>query len=261
MASSTLSNQEGVNPLERRVLWGATLFTLITIGFIAYSVWGLGASVPTCMNNMPVFKHGEIIRHDGKNYEIHFLAKMWKFEPSKVIVPVGSTLDVSVTSKDVQHGFQILGTNINFMALPFVLTTGRVHFTKPGIYHIVCHEYCGAAHQNMNAIIEVSDKVDDISADGLPTLDAGRSLADAKGCLACHSTDGTTGIGPSFKGIWGQTAQLIDGSTRTVDAAFVHNMILHPDANAIKGFDPVMPVVAMSDDEIEQLTEYIKELQ
>jgi cytochrome c oxidase subunit 2 len=261
MASSSLPPQERVSRIEKQALWIATLFTALTIALIAYSVFALHASVPTCMPNIPVFKNGAIIKHGDKNYEVDFLARMWRFEPSKVVVPVGSTLDVAVTSKDVTHGFQILGTDVNLMALPFVLTTGHVHFNKPGIYHIVCHEYCGAAHQNMNALIEVSNQVDDISAEGLPSLDAAHALADSKGCLACHSTDGTVTVGPSFKGLWGQTSQLADGNTRIVDAAFIKSMILHPEATPIKGFDPVMPAVPMSDDELDQLTSYIQELQ
>jgi cytochrome c oxidase subunit 2 len=250
-----------VSPIEKRVLWIAIIFTALTIALIAYSVFALHASVPTCMPNMLVFRSGAIVKHGEKNYEIHFLARMWRFEPSKVVVPVGSTLDVAVTSKDVTHGFQILGTNVNLMALPFVLTTGHVHFNKPGIYHVVCHEYCGAAHQNMSAIIEVSNQVDDISAEGLPSLNAGQTLADAKGCLACHSIDGTSGVGPSFRGLWGQTSQLADGSTRIVDAGFVKAMIQHPEATPVKGFDPVMPAVPLNDDEVEQLADYIEELQ
>ncbi|MGA2694787.1 MAG: c-type cytochrome [Terriglobales bacterium] len=261
MASSSLPHQEGVSPIEKRVLWIAIIFTALTIALIAYSVFALHASVPTCMPNMLVFRSGAIVKHGEKNYEIHFLARMWRFEPSKVVVPVGSTLDVAVTSKDVTHGFQILGTNVNLMALPFVLTTGHVHFNKPGIYHVVCHEYCGAAHQNMSAIIEVSNQVDDISAEGLPSLNAGQTLADAKGCLACHSIDGTSGVGPSFRGLWGQTSQLADGSTRIVDAGFVKAMIQHPEATPVKGFDPVMPAVPLNDDEVEQLADYIEELQ
>ncbi len=172
MASPALPHHDRVSPIEKRVLWAATLFTLAIVGLIAYSVFGMGGSMPSSMPNMAVFKNGAILKHDGKNYEVRFLARMWRFEPSKVIVPVGSTVNVAVTSKDVTHGFQIVGTGVNLMALPFVLTTGRVHFSKPGVYQIVCHEYCGTAHQNMSATIEVSDHASDISAEGLPDVDS-----------------------------------------------------------------------------------------
>jgi len=67
-------------------------------------------------------------------------------------------------------------------------------------------------------------------------------------------------VGPTFKGLWGQTVQLADGSSRVVDAGFVRTMILHPAANPVKGFDPVMPELPMTDAEIDQITEYLKEL-
>jgi cytochrome c oxidase subunit 2 len=185
---------------------------------------------------------------------------MWGFEPTRVRVPIGSTLDIYVTSKDVTHGLQINGTNVNLMAVPNAITNARVHFSKPGIFPIICHEYCGAAHQNMNAVIEVTDQVEDISAEGLVSAEGGKAIADEKGCLACHSVDGATGVGPLFKGLWGQTVQLADGSIRVVDTNFVRSMILHPLANPVKGYDPVMPEIPISDTEIEQITEYLKGL-
>ena len=253
--------RDTVNPVEKRVLLGAVVFTGISLSLIAYAAFGLGATVPTCLPKSGLFQHGSVAKRGTKNYELHFLAKMWGFEPSRVRVPVGSTLDVFVTSKDVTHGFQITGTNVNLMVVPFVVTNASVHFEKPGLYPIVCHEYCGAAHQKMNAVIEVSDKVDDISAEGLASPEAGKALAEDKGCLACHSLDGTPGVGPSFKGLWGSTAQMVDGSSRVVDADFVKAMILHPSATPVKGFDPVMPELPMTDQEIDEITEYLKELQ
>ncbi len=249
-----------VNPAEKRVLLGAVIFTGLSLALIAYAALGLGATVPTCLPNGEVFNHGSVIKLGAKNYEIHFLAKMWGFEPTRVVVPAGSTLDIYVTSKDVIHGLQIDGTNVNLMALPNAITNARVHFEKPGIYPIVCHEYCGAGHQKMNAVIEVSDQVTDISAEGLPSAEAGKAVVEDKGCLACHSVDGSTGVGPTFKGLWGQTVQLADGSSRVVEADFVKNMILHPAANPVKGFEPVMPELPVNDQEIDEITEYIKGL-
>jgi len=258
--SPTPETKDSVSPVEKRVLLGAVLFTGVSLALIAYASFGLGATVPTCLPKGGLFEHGSVAKRGANTYELHYLAKMWGFEPSRVRVPVGSTLDIYVTSKDVTHGFQIDGTNVNLMVVPFVVTNASVHFSKPGLYPVVCHEYCGAAHQKMSTVIEVSDKVDDISAEGLFSPEAGRALADDKGCLACHSLDGSAGVGPSFKGLWGQTVQLVDGSSRVVDADFVKFMILHPTADPVKGFDPVMPELPMTDAEIDQLTEYLRGL-
>jgi len=250
----------GANPTEKRVLLAAVSFTAASLALIAYATLGLGATVPSCLPNGEIFKHGSVIKHGAGTYEIHFLAKMWGFEPTRVRVPAGSTLDIYITSKDVTHGLQITGTNVNLMAIPKAITSTRVHFAKPGTYAIVCHEYCGAGHQKMNAVIEVSDQVTDIYAEGLPSPGAGRAVVEDKGCTACHSADGTVGVGPSFKALYGQTVELANGASRIVDDAFIRAMIQHPNATPVKGFDPVMPELALSDEEIDQVTEYIKEL-
>lgn len=252
--------KDRINSTEKRVLLGAALFTGLSIALSAYATWGLGITVPTCLPRAAIFDHGSITKHEGKNYEIHFLAKMWGFEPSRIQVPVGSTLDVFVTSKDVTHGLQILGTNVNLMVVPSVLTSARVHFDKPGVFPIVCHEYCGAAHQNMSAVIEVSSEANDISAEGLGVSEAGKKVAEDKGCLSCHSVDGSAGLAPTFKGMWGQKVQLTNGDFVLVDAHFVREMILHPAKYPVKGFEPIMPELALSDQEIEQITNYLKDL-
>jgi cytochrome c oxidase subunit II len=74
-------------------------------------------------------------------------------------VPGGSTLDIYAVTQDVTHGLEIAGTHVNLMVVPGVVANSRVHFSKPGIYTIVCHEYCGKNHQNLNARIEVSDQL------------------------------------------------------------------------------------------------------
>ena len=249
-----------VNPIEKRVILVAILFTAASLGMIGYATWGLGINVPTCVPQAKLFERGSVAKTGEKSYEVHFLAEMWTFEPKRVRVPVGSSLDLYVTSKDVTHGFQIQNTNVNLMVVPGVVTNARVRFNKPGVYAVVCHEYCGVAHENMSGIIEVSAQATDISAEGLPSREAGRKLLEDKGCVACHSLDGSVGVGPSLKGIWGQRVQLVDGTTRVVDAAFVKEKILHPDKNTVKGFPAVMPALPLTDEEIDQIENYLEDM-
>jgi cytochrome c oxidase subunit II len=260
MATDSEGKETQVNVTEKWVVLAAIFFTAASLALIAYATWGLGISVPTCVPQAKAFDRGSITKLGNKAYEIHFLAKMWGFEPSRVRVPTGSTLDVYVTSRDVIHGFQILGTDVNLMAEPAVISNARVDFEKPGKYAIVCHEYCGAGHQNMNGMIEVSDQVADISAEGLPSPEVGRSLLEQNGCLACHSLDGSPGLGPTFKGLWGQTTELTDGTTRKVDAAFIREKILDPSKYPIKGFEQIMPHTPLTDDQIEQMVDYLEDI-
>lgn len=69
----------------------------------------------------------------------------------------------------------------------------------------------------------------------------GRKLYEKKGCVACHTVDGTPRIGPSWKGIWGKNATLSDGSVRMVDESYVRESILTPQAFARPGYPPAMP--------------------
>jgi cytochrome c oxidase subunit 2 len=64
---------------------------------------------------------------------------------------------IYLTSGDVIHGFQIDGTNVNLMAIPGTVAYARVKFDKPGVYHMVCHEYCGIGHQDMATKIIVKE--------------------------------------------------------------------------------------------------------
>ena len=226
---------------------------------IAYAALGLGVTVPTCLPNGEVFNHGSVTRLGAKELRTSLSREDVGIRATRVRIPVGSNSGCLCNQQDVTHGLQITGTNVNLMAVPNAITNARVHFDKSGIFPIVCHEYCGASHQKMNAVIEVSNQVDDISAEGLPAQ-AGKAVAEDKGCLGCHSEDGSTGVGPTFKGIWGTTVQLADGSNRVVDADFVKGMILHPTATPVKGFEPVMPEVPVNDEEIDQIIEYLKGL-
>jgi cytochrome c oxidase subunit 2 len=66
--------------------------------------------------------------------------------------------------------------------------------------------------------------------------------AEGFGCVACHSVDGTPGVGPSWQGLYGRQEQLTDGSTITADDEYIINSILDPNSQIIAGFNPnLMP--------------------
>ena len=83
------------------------------------------------------------------NYEAYILAQTWVFQPNEVRIPAGSEITFYITSKDVQHGFQLEGTNINMMILPGQVSTLTATFDEPGEHNFICHEYCGVGHQTM----------------------------------------------------------------------------------------------------------------
>ncbi len=82
------------------------------------------------------------------------------------------------------------------------------------------------------------------------------------GCNACHSTDGTTLVGPTWQGLYGTEEELEDGTSALVDEAYVVESVKEPNARITKGFTAgLMPAtLGVTDDEILHIIEYMKTL-
>lgn len=81
-------------------------------------------------------------------------------------------------------------------------------------------------------------------------------------CLACHSIDGSTVVGPTWKGLYGHEVTLTDGSKITADSDYIAESIRDPNAKVVEGFPPVMPPFAyLSDQDIANIIAYIKTLE
>lgn len=250
--------------LERRIIIIATAFVLVLFGLAAMAINMFHVGLPTCLTDIKPFQKGELIAHSPTHYELRYVAKMWDFEPKEVTVPAGSTIDIYVSTPDVTHGLILLGTNLNLMAVPGVVNYARVKLDQARTYQLLCHEYCGTGHDRMAANLRVVDAATFAARKVEPTpppqTDDMAKLLETKDCMTCHSIDGSDGIGPTFKGMFGRKTKLKDGSTITADEGYLREAILNPSATVVDGFDDVMPKPEMTDEEVNALIEYLKNL-
>ena len=90
-------------------------------------------------------------------------------------------------------------------------------------------------------------------------VEAGKNLATQ--CIGCHSVDGTTVVGPSWKGIYGEPVELEDGTTVVVDEAYLATSIKDPTSQIVKGFPPAMPPYSwLTDQQVADIIAYIETL-
>ena len=98
-----------ITQLEKRILWIAVVFVMLLFGFAALAINVFHVGLPTCLTSVKPFQKGELITHSPTHYELHYVARMWKFEPQEVTVPAGSTVDVYLSTADVTHGLHLVG--------------------------------------------------------------------------------------------------------------------------------------------------------
>jgi cytochrome c oxidase subunit 2 len=101
-------------------------------------------------------KPGVTLRPDG-SAEVVMLAQMFSFGPLELRVPRNRPVTFRITSPDVIHGFQIVGTNGNTMVVPGYVSQFTTVFPRAGNYLIVCNEFCGLGHHMMHGRLIVED--------------------------------------------------------------------------------------------------------
>jgi len=141
---------------ELRILAMTGLLLLLFLVSVLHAVNKYATDVPECIPFDESFTVPGIKQLDEGLYQVFINAQMWSFEPEEMYFPVGSEVDFYLSSKDVVHGFHIAEKGINMMAVPGGINKTTAKFTKPGVYNIVCHEYCGSGHQHMRGEIIVN---------------------------------------------------------------------------------------------------------
>ena len=196
---------------------------------------------------------------------------------NEVHLPLDQPVKVLLRSKDVLHDFYIPQIRSKMDMVPGMVSYFWFTPTVIGKYEILCAEYCGVGHYNMRGYMIVEDRTafeqwlnsqptfaQTLTTAAKPSRDSvlekGRQLVEKYGCVACHSQDGTASLGPGWKGLYGRTEQLADGTSVLVDEAYVKESILDPKARLVQGYPPVMVAYTLTEDELGAVVTLIKSL-
>lgn len=204
---------------------------------------------------------------------IHVLAKqwMWKLEHEngrreidELHVPVGTPVELIMTSQDVIHSFFVPAFRVKQDVLPGRYTALWFTATRAGRFDLFCSEYCGTQHANMHGDIVVMRPSEFAkwlaSGPSQPDLAArGFVLYRRAGCSGCHEPSSTVHA-PDLSGLFGQLVHLADGSTVIADESYLRDSILLPGKQVVAGFQPVMPSFQgqLDEDDLIALIAYIK---
>jgi cytochrome c oxidase subunit 2 len=187
---------------------------------------------------------------------IQAVARQWSWSfvyPSgrtspKLVVPAEQPVRIDIVSEDVLHSLYIPAFRIKKDAVPGMTTHVWFRAPQTGSFDLFCTEYCGLAHASMITSVEVLSAADFKTWLQTPQIAAGagkgRQLLEQYGCLACHSLDGGTRIGPSFaKLAEGEKRPLAEGPDKsvTVSRDYLERSILDPGNEIVQGFSAVMP--------------------
>jgi cytochrome c oxidase subunit 2 len=216
--------------------------------------------------------------------EIMVNAKKWSWlftypngwgEP-ELHVPRDVPVTLVMTSEDVIHSLFIPAFRVKMDVVPGRYTKLWFNATEVGEFTLFCTEYCGTKHSDMLAKVVVHDSVAEYQQwlekasdpytqeDGKPRplAEVGAMFFNKRGCVQCHSIDGSVKTGPTFKGTFGTTQKLTDGTDVVIDENYVRESILNPMAKVRGGFRPVMPTFQgqLKDQDIGAIIAYLKSL-
>jgi len=214
----------------------------------------------------------------GRQWTWSFAYPDYGIISDKLYLPVGQQAVLRLGSVDVIHSFWVPEFRVKQDALPggadFVRDL-RITPTKMGEYKVRCAELCGLQHAYMESpVIVVAQSDFDawvIKESGLSDdpVERGNKWAQQFGCLSCHSLDGSKIVGPTWKGLFGESVSFTDGTSTVVNADYIRESILNPNLKIVEGFaaglmpqqliDPISKK-PITDQQIEDIIAFIESL-
>ncbi len=175
------------------------------------------------------------------------------FQSAELVVPVGQPITLNMHSEDVLHNFWVPEFRVKQDLVPGRTTILNITPTQTGEYKVRCAEICGTDHSKMLApVLVVSEAEYQAWLDEKNAAPQYAELtpeergaiwysAEGFGCVSCHSIDGTPGVGPTWQGVYGRQEMLDDGTSVTVDDAYIRTSIYDPNSQLVEGFAAAMP--------------------
>jgi cytochrome c oxidase subunit 2 len=258
---------EGSNKLE--ALWtGIPLVLVLVMFYFGWMGW-------KPMKNPP-----------DDAMRVKAIARMWNFRfeypngkvTDTLYVPINEPVVLDLVALDVLHSLYVPAFRVKEDMVPGQEKEMWFIPGTEGVYDLFCTEYCGLEHSYMFTGVRVMPKeefetwISDTSAVVI-TVDAETSLADQgyevlrrNGCNACHSSDGSKLVGPSYLGSWGTTRTVTTGREQRevlADEEYIIRSIYDPNADVVDGFNKGLMLSyegMVTEDEVKLIIEYLKAL-
>ncbi|MCP3902746.1 MAG: cytochrome c oxidase subunit II [Planctomycetes bacterium] len=217
-------------------------------------------------------------------YEVNVTGQQWSWnfehrngvaDANLLTVPVNRPVKLIMTSTDVLHSVFIPSFRVKQDVVPGRYTYLWFEAKEPGLYQLLCSEYCGTDHSQMTATVEVlpqeefeavmeirSRVFDTTPIEEYPSLFLARLYPR---CAACHTLDDTIKQGPGFRQtyqLWGSERLLDDGRKVKVDENYIRKSLLNPQADIVPGVPGKMTTFQgqLKEREIIAVIEFFKRL-
>lgn len=255
---------EGSTPLE--LLW-----TIVPTGVVIWFAYIGGQSLGYMEMQSPDALRVNVT---GRQWSWSFDYPEYGISSDVLVLPEDSQILLRLRSTDVIHSFWVPEFGPKQDLLPGgEVRELRVNPQESGEYTLRCAELCGRQHALMLATVQVMPRADfdawvQAKIAENPCLDGdqvgcGQKLANENGCLACHSVDGSTNVGPSWLGLYEREEELADGSTIIADVDYLIQSIREPGSQIVAGFQNVMPAAIgenLTEDDVLAIIAYIESL-
>lgn len=231
---------EGNNKLE--IIW-----TVIPI-LLALAMFHYGWKGYTPMNRVP--ENALPVTTIGRMWSFTFVYENGKQSPD-LVVPVNKPVALKLISLDVLHSVFIPEFRIKSDMVPGREKIMWFQSDREGEYDLYCAEYCGLRHSYMSSFVRVVPQEEfdkwyadttmvaaDSAAAAKPGA-AGAGILKAQGCNACHSSDGSKLVGPSYLGLYGHERTVLRNGqavTVTADDAYIIKSIYEPNEEIVQGY-------------------------